>query len=1007
MGTTDVIANHSAATPEAMLPHLRARSTIHAHLLRPVRLSRRRETTGHPGGPPRASTSRKRRKYLKQGCAGEDSPPNDLEGAQNETQCGRRRQGGALPEPNQRPAFQRGNGGERCGPHDTDKLRSATRHEFGRHESLAEQQEVCSKPRDKHPLTSSHGRQTDLQQNVGQWLDAGLARPSPICNVGGTEEASASPAVNAKNAQLLQSRRGNNRETSNEEESCKVVVARGTPPEGASRSWGVLGSSKRNGKISDLIVRPRRPLRSPPSPVDTTRYHVSLCMCECCRRERSRRPPGSSAPSTFKVVGSGPHLVLATLRARGFRRQGKRRATREAWRVLWSSQHLRSDAFRHLKLGQRINSFPRTYECTRKDALSKNMNRMRQVHGERHFDFVPRGYVLPAERETIRDAMAGSDEAWIVKPASSACGRGIFITKNFSDMPDKAWTGSEGKWIAQRYVEDPLLLDGLKFDLRLYVAVTSFRPLRIYIHEEGLCRLATEPYSSKTSSFGNRFVHLTNYSVNRRSSRYEPGSIGVDGDGGGISCKDAFFETSTTTASKGNTAVGNRLSIPPRAGTSASNTTPSADAMNSAESKAARGFGSVRQRAPCEGAHVIGVESDDHCHREGDVAGVGDRRCFDGRELQGEAAQSSEKCVRGTTSMPSRSVSKGATGSKWSLATLWKRLSGMGVDVPALRAEIHDVVIKTLVAIEVQVSSAVTLLGIPRGACFEMFGFDVLVDRNLKPHLLEVNFAPSLNTDSSLDLSVKSRVVADLLTLVGIRRGSGHQRSRRGSPRPSAAAREEGVRPERGRRKGRDEECSISAGEVGSGGEADNENWPRTRGEGSYRTRGSTAAGAIVMGGRDLETPPARAEASVRKAMASEGDDFCACACDRPATNGDERGDSGGRAGGRRRSRGNQRKVGEARKFPPAWNGRCVGGDRELPSAEEVAAVSAESASEMRRSGGFRMIFPMRGTAHKYFKFFDGPRPLERMLTATNKEEPSFADMSKGFKRYGRQYGRE
>ena len=102
---------------------------------------------------------------------------------------------------------------------------------------------------------------------------------------------------------------------------------------------------------------------------------------------------------------------------------------------------------------------------------------------------------------------------------------------------------------------------------------------------------------------------------------------------------------------------------------------------------------------------MIGVESDDHCHREGDVAGVGGRRCFDGRELQGEAAQSSEKCVRGTTSMPSRSVSKGATGSKWSLATLWKRLSGMGVDVPALRAEIHDVVIKTLVAIEVQVMS--------------------------------------------------------------------------------------------------------------------------------------------------------------------------------------------------------------------------------------------------------------------------------------------------------------
>ncbi|CAM9612795.1 unnamed protein product, partial [Sphacelaria rigidula] len=71
-----------------------------------------------------------------------------------------------------------------------------------------------------------------------------------------------------------------------------------------------------------------------------------------------------------------------------------------------------------------------------------------------------------------------------------------------------------------------------------------------------------------------------------------------------------------------------------------------------------------------------------------------------------------------------------------------------------------------------QVSSAVELLGIRKGTCFEarhMFGFDVLVDSELKPHLMEVNFAPSLNTDSALDLKVKSKVVADLLTLAGIR----------------------------------------------------------------------------------------------------------------------------------------------------------------------------------------------------------------------------------------------
>lgn len=54
-----------------------------------------------------------------------------------------------------------------------------------------------------------------------------------------------------------------------------------------------------------------------------------------------------------------------------------------------------------------------------------------------------------------------------------------------------------------------------------------------------------------------------------------------------------------------------------------------------------------------------------------------------------------------------------------------------------------------------------------KNACFEIYGFDVLIDANLKPWLLEVNVLPSLSSSSPFDKQVKSMLLSDTFHLLG------------------------------------------------------------------------------------------------------------------------------------------------------------------------------------------------------------------------------------------------
>ena len=74
--------------------------------------------------------------------------------------------------------------------------------------------------------------------------------------------------------------------------------------------------------------------------------------------------------------------------------------------------------------------------------------------------------------------------------------------------------------VVQEYLERPFLINKLKFDLRLYVLLTSVRPLRLYLYEEGLVRFATKEYSSDPADIADKFIHITNFSVNKANTDF-------------------------------------------------------------------------------------------------------------------------------------------------------------------------------------------------------------------------------------------------------------------------------------------------------------------------------------------------------------------------------------------------------------------------------------------------------------------------------------------------------
>lgn len=261
------------------------------------------------------------------------------------------------------------------------------------------------------------------------------------------------------------------------------------------------------------------------------------------------------------------------------------------WQLFWMSVN----RIRSIYLGQNlefrlaeghiINHFPNHYELTRKDLMYRNIRQYvkeasgmgqdgirklqlqvalnwesaasfagsvspserdrRQMETYCFTESVPITYNIPNDMNLfIEEFKKQVGVTWIVKPTSRCQGKGIFLVNRlpqilkwakekreaeqhyaFSGVSSAASTSSSGQsmmgsFIVSKYISNPLLIGKKKFDLRLYVLVTSFKPLVAYLHESGFARFCATKYSEKCVTEEDLGAHLTNVALQKGDDAY-------------------------------------------------------------------------------------------------------------------------------------------------------------------------------------------------------------------------------------------------------------------------------------------------------------------------------------------------------------------------------------------------------------------------------------------------------------------------------------------------------
>jgi hypothetical protein len=216
--------------------------------------------------------------------------------------------------------------------------------------------------------------------------------------------------------------------------------------------------------------------------------------------------------------------------------------------------------------GQVLSRFPAMADCCRKAVYATIFSRLRRLlpldAPLNDGNFIPVQFSLPRQKDALREHVeAATAEAnrrgharpyYIVKPDVGSRGDGIKLT---GEPERKSWTAGEER-VVQEYVARPMLMDGLKFDLRLYLLVADVQDapeddapalMRLFLYSEGLARFAVEPYAPPApDNLKEVHMHLTNYSLNRKAHAFKYCDDADGGDGSKRTVSSVFERLQST-----------------------------------------------------------------------------------------------------------------------------------------------------------------------------------------------------------------------------------------------------------------------------------------------------------------------------------------------------------------------------------------------------------------------------------------------------------------------------